>query len=62
MLAILTAAVLYWFPIRRSKSRWGATLSDLPRVMAGDRLLGIKDHSDALRAARTDAHGDRHAA
>ena len=37
--AILTISVLYWFPIRRWMSRWGATPSDLTRVMAGDALL-----------------------
>ena len=39
LLVILTLAVLYWFPIRRWMSRWGATPSDLSRVMAGDSLL-----------------------
>ena len=37
--AILTFSVLYWFPIRRWMSHWGATPSDLTRVMAGDALL-----------------------
>jgi len=36
---ILALAVLYWFPIRRWMSRWGATPADLKRVMAGDSLL-----------------------
>ena len=39
LFVILTLAVLYWFPIRRWMSRWGATPSDLSRVMAGDGLL-----------------------
>jgi hypothetical protein len=39
LLVILTLVVLYWFPIRRWMSRWGATPSDLSRVMAGDSLL-----------------------
>ena len=39
LLVILALAVLYWFPIRRWMSRWGATPSDLSRVMAGDSLL-----------------------
>jgi len=34
ILVILTAAVLYWFPIRRWMSRWGTTPSDLARVVA----------------------------
>jgi len=36
---ILTLSLLYWFPIRRWMSRWGAAPSDLTRVMAGDALL-----------------------
>ena len=39
LFVILTFSVLYWFPIRRWMSRWGATSSDLTRVMAGDGLL-----------------------
>ena len=39
LLVILIVAVVYWFPIRRWMSRWGATTSDLSRVMAGDSLL-----------------------
>jgi hypothetical protein len=39
LFVILTSAVLYWFPIRRWMSRWGATPSDRSRVMAGDSLL-----------------------
>ena len=40
LLVMLTLAMLYWFPIRRWMSRWGATRRDLRRVMAGDDLLG----------------------
>jgi hypothetical protein len=39
LVVILTFAALYWFPIRRWMNQWGATPSDLARVMAGDRLL-----------------------
>jgi hypothetical protein len=39
LFAILTLAVLYWWPIRTWMSRWGTTPSDLTRVMAGDALL-----------------------
>ena len=40
LLVILALAVLYWFPVRRWwMNNWGATSSDLARVMAGDRLL-----------------------
>ena len=38
-LVVLALAMLYWFPIRRWMSRWGATPSDISRVMAGDSLL-----------------------
>jgi hypothetical protein len=44
-LAILTFAALYWFPIRRWMNQWGATPSDLARVMAGDRLLADPTYS-----------------
>jgi hypothetical protein len=39
LVVILTLSVLYWFPIRRWINQWGATPSDLARVMAGDELL-----------------------
>jgi hypothetical protein len=39
LFVILTLAVLYWFPIRRWMSRWGANPFDLARAMPGDRLL-----------------------
>jgi hypothetical protein len=39
LLALLAAAALYWFPIRRWMNHWGAAPSDLARVMAGDSLL-----------------------
>jgi hypothetical protein len=39
LFVILTFAVLYWFPMRRWMSRWGATPSELSRVMADDNLL-----------------------
>jgi hypothetical protein len=37
--AITALAFVYWFPIRRWMSRWGATPSDLTRRMAGDSLI-----------------------
>jgi hypothetical protein len=43
LVVILMFSVLYWFPMRRWMSRWGATPSDLTRVMAGDSLLA--DHT-----------------
>jgi hypothetical protein len=39
LLVIVTFGALYWFPIRRRMNQWGATPSDLARVMAGDSLL-----------------------
>jgi hypothetical protein len=48
LFVILTFAMLYWFPIRRWMSRWGATPSDLTRVMAGDALLGDTTYSGTL--------------
>jgi hypothetical protein len=48
LLVMLTLAVLYWFPIRRWMSRWGATPSDLTRVMAGDSLLVDPTYSGTM--------------
>lgn len=45
LLAIFTLAALYWFPIRRWMNQWGATQSDLARVMAGDSLLPDQTYS-----------------
>jgi len=39
LLVMLALLVLYWFPIRRWMNQWGATPSELDRVMAGDGLL-----------------------
>jgi hypothetical protein len=48
LFVVLTFLVLYWFPIRRWMSRWGATSSDLARVMAGDGLLVNPTYSGTL--------------
>ncbi len=49
LLAILTLLLMvYWFPIRRWMSRWGATPSDLSRVMAGDSLLATEMYSGTM--------------
>ena len=48
LLVMLTLAMLYWFPIRRWMSRWGATRRDLRRVMAGDDLLGDPTYSGTM--------------
>ena len=45
LVVILTFSMLYWFPIRRWMNRWGATPSDLTRVMAGDSLLADQTYS-----------------
>jgi len=45
VLAILTLGALYWFPIRRWMNEWGATPSDLDRVMAGDSFLAYWTYS-----------------
>lgn len=48
---IVTCAILYWFPIRRWMSRWGAAPSDLARVMAGDGLLVDPTYSGTMTVA-----------
>jgi hypothetical protein len=48
LLVILTLLVVYWLPIRRWMSRWGATPSDLTRVMAGDALLVNPTYSGTM--------------
>jgi hypothetical protein len=45
LVVILMFSVLYWFPIRRWMNRWGATPSDLTRIMAGDALLANPTYS-----------------
>ncbi len=45
LVAIVALAALYWFPTRRWMNHWGATRSDLARVMAGDSLLPDADYS-----------------
>ena len=47
-LLVIILAVLYWFPIRRWMSRWGATPPDLLRVMAGDSLLVNPTYSGTM--------------
>jgi hypothetical protein len=48
VVVILTALLLYWFPIRRWMNRWGTTPSDLTRVMAGDALLADPTYSGTM--------------
>ena len=39
VLVMLGLSAMYWFPIRRWMNQWGATPTDLARLMAGDSLL-----------------------
>ena len=48
LFVVLTLSLLYWFPIRRRMNRWGATPSDLTRVMAGDALLENPTYSGTM--------------
>lgn len=45
LLVILIVAVLYWFPMRRWMSAWGATSEDLAREMPGDGFLAHPTYS-----------------
>ena len=46
--ALVIAAALYWFPIRRWMNEWGAAPADLVRVMAGDGLLDHETYSGTM--------------
>ena len=48
LFVVVTLAVLYWFPVRRWMSCWGATTSDLTRVMPGDLLLTDPTYSATM--------------
>ena len=48
LFAIFAFSALYWFPIRWWMSRWGASPSDLTRVMAGDALLVDPTYSGTM--------------
>ncbi len=51
ILLMLTMAVLYWFPVRRWMSRWGATPSDLSwRAQSRPPHLAIVTHSTLIRS------------
>jgi hypothetical protein len=39
VLVVAAVVLLYWFPIRRSYLRWGATRADLLRAMPGDGIV-----------------------
>jgi hypothetical protein len=44
----LSFSLLYWFPMRRWMSRWGAMPSDLTRAMMGDALLANPTYSGTM--------------
>jgi hypothetical protein len=48
LFVVLTFSLLYWFPIRRWMNRWGATPSELARVMRGDNLLADHTYSGTM--------------
>lgn len=48
LLILLGSAILYWYPLRRWMGRWGASRSDVARVMAGDPLLPNYTYSGTL--------------
>jgi hypothetical protein len=48
LFVVLALAVVYWFPVRRWMARWGATPSDLTRVMAGDSLIVDPTYSGTM--------------
>ena len=48
LVAVVALALLYWFPIRRAMSQWGAIPADLSRVMAGDALLDTFVYSGTM--------------
>ena len=45
---VVVFAALYWFPMRRWMSRWGAGPEELSRTMAGDGLLDRHTYSGTL--------------
>jgi hypothetical protein len=45
---VVVFAALYWFPMRRWMSRWGASPEELSRTMAGDGLLDRHTYSGTL--------------
>jgi hypothetical protein len=48
LVVVLAFSLLYWFPMRRWMSRWGAAPSDLARVMAGDALVVNPTYSGTM--------------
>ena len=52
--ALVTLALLYWFPVRRWFGRWGTTPDERTRVMPGDAMLVNPTHT-ATHAVTIDA-------
>jgi hypothetical protein len=53
-IALVTLALVYWFPMRRWFGRWGTTPDELTRRMPGDAILAHPTHS-ATHAITIDA-------
>jgi len=53
-IAVVTLALVYWFPVRRWFGRWGTTADELTRRMPGDAILANPTHS-ATHAITIDA-------
>lgn len=44
-IALVSLALVYWFPLRRWFERWGSTEQDLSRAMAGDVAGAVNYHA-----------------
>jgi hypothetical protein len=44
VLAPLTLAAIYWFPVRRWTGQWGSTPDERARVMPGDAVIAHPNH------------------
>ena len=42
VLAPLTFAAIYWFPVRRWMGQWGSTPDERARVMPGDAVIAAR--------------------
>src|SRR5579864_9836850 len=54
VLAALTLAAVYWFPIRRWMGQWGSTADERARVMPGDAVIPHPTHVET-QAVTVDA-------
>ena len=48
LFGVLALVVLYWLRMRRWFARWGATASDLTRIMAGDAAVVDPSYSATM--------------